>query len=60
MKQTRFDVVQMKVAKEMIRMGCECIGVYINQNDFMIYQFDRTETTHRYYKQARKNIGLDK
>ena len=54
-----FEVVQLKVAHEMMRLGGKCIGCYLNHKDFIVYTFERGTETYALYHEARKNLGLE-
>lgn len=55
-----FDVPQIPVAKEMLKLGAKATGFKLNDKGYIVYLFERSEKTKRLYKQARKNLGLDK
>lgn len=56
----KFEVAQMKVAREMIRLNCQCVGAILKPNGLLNFLFERNEETTKAYRQARKNLGLDK
>lgn len=55
-----FYVNRIKVAKEMVKRGCPCIGCELDRHDFFLYLFEKNEKTMVTYKQVRKDLGLDK
>ena len=55
-----FEIVQQKVAREVMHMGYECIGCYLNNKDFFVYCFERTPEVKAEYEEARRNLGLIK
>lgn len=52
-----FEVAQLHVAKEMMRLGGRCIGCHLDYRMFTIFEFERTEEVKALYEQARRNLG---
>lgn len=55
-----FEVTRIKIMKSMVKQGVPCVGCRVDDKDFVIYQFERTEETYKAYRQARRELGLDK
>ena len=52
----RFEVSRIKIAKEMMKLGSQCIGCYLDKNGYVIYQFERSQQTLNNYRQVKQQF----
>lgn len=56
-KYQEFVVNQLLLAKIMIAEGARCIGVRLNIQGYMVFQFERTDRTKNAYAKAKRQLN---
>ena len=49
-----FEVKKIQTAKIMMRLGCECIGAKVKDDNFLLFFFKRNDETRKFYEEAKR------